>query len=94
MQKINSIQEINHSIMFGTWTNAELTSMMDAIKWNRAQLAQTTKRQLQVGDAVKFTSNRDGRTYSGKVERIKIKYVLVNTPLGRYNVPANMLEAA
>jgi hypothetical protein len=27
------------------------------------------------------------------VNKIKIKYVLVNTPGGLFNVPANMLEA-
>jgi plastocyanin len=94
MEKLTSIQQLNHSIMFGSWTNTELTSMLDAVKWNRAQLAQATKRQLQVGDTVKFTSNRDGRTHTGTVDKIKIKYVLVKTPAGRYNVPANMLEAA
>ena len=94
MEQLSNIQQLNHSIMFGTWTDAELTSMIDAIKWNRAQLAKQNKRQLSVGDAVKFTSNRNGQTYLGTVEKIKIKYVLVKTPVGRYNVPANMLAAA
>lgn len=88
------IKQINAAIIGQTWTNAELSSMIDAIKYARAQLSRQTKRSLQVGDTVKFTSNRNGMTYRGTVDKIKIKYVLVQTPQGRYNVPANMLEAA
>jgi hypothetical protein len=43
---------------------------------------------------VKFTSNRNGLTYVGDVRKVKIKFVLVNTPGGLFNVPANMLEVA
>jgi hypothetical protein len=33
-------------------------------------------------------------TYVGIVCKVKIKFVLVNTNGGLFNVPANMLEAA
>jgi uncharacterized membrane protein len=94
MEQLTNIQQINRAIMFGNLTNVELNSIIDAVKWARTQMQKTQARTLKVGDAVKFTSNRNGRTYTGTVERIKIKNVIVNTPLGRYNVPANMLEAA
>ena len=93
MQQLTEIQQINHAIMFGNFTNTELNSMLDAIKWARAQMTKQQTRALRVGDTVKFTSNRNGVTYQGTVDKIKIKYILVNTPQGRYNVPANMLEA-
>jgi hypothetical protein len=51
-------------------------------------------RTFKLGDSVKFTSNRNGMTYTGIVRKVKIKYILVGTPAGVYNVPANMLEAA
>jgi hypothetical protein len=51
-------------------------------------------RSFKIGDSVKFTSNRNGLTYIGTVRKVKIKFVLVNTPGGLFNVPANMLEAA
>lgn len=86
------IKQLNSAIMLGSWTDAEITSMIDAIKFARANLAKSNKRQLTIGSQVKFTSNRNGVTYSGIVDKIKVKYVLVNTPQGRYNVPANMLE--
>ena len=86
------IKQINSAIMFGTWTDVELSSMIDAIKFARASLVKSNKRQLTLGASVRFTSNRNGVTYTGTVDKIKVKYILVNTPQGHYNVPANMLE--
>ena len=94
MEQLTEIQQVNRAIMFGNFTNVELSSIIDAVKFARAQLTKSTARALRVGDSVKFTSNRNGRTYIGTVERIKIKNVIVNTNAGRYNVPASMLEAA
>lgn len=93
MEQLSTIQQLNSAIMFGNWTNTEIESMISAIKFARTQIAKQQARALRVGDAVKFTSNRNGRTYQGTVDKIKIKYILVNTPQGRYNVPASMLEA-
>jgi hypothetical protein len=87
-----TIQEINSAIMSGNFTNDQLASIGDAIRFARANLVRQTKRQLTIGSKVKFTSNRNGVTYLGTVDKIKIKFVLVNTPQGRYNVPASMLE--
>ena len=94
MQKLTKIQEINQAIMFGEFTNVELESMIDAIKFARASIANINKNQFRVGSTVKFRSNRNGVTYTGTVEKVKIKYTLVRTNAGLYNVPANMLEAA
>ena len=88
------IKDINSAIMFGSFTNEQLNSIGDAIRYARAQLTQKNKRAFQLGDSVKFTSNRNGLTYVGTVRKVKIKYVLVNTNGGLFNVPANMLEAA
>jgi hypothetical protein len=88
------IKQINSAIMFGTWTNVELNSMMDAIKWNRAQLAKQIKWSISKGDNVQFTSSKNGVTYKGIVEKVAIKYVTVVTPQGKWRVPANMLSVA
>lgn len=88
-----SIQEINRAIISGVFTNDDLNSIVDAIKYARAQLTKQNKRTFRLGDQVKFTSNRNGLTYVGTVRKVKIKYILVNTPGGLFNVPANMLEA-
>lgn len=94
MEKLSTIQQINSAIMFGNFTNVELESVISAVKFARASLAKQNKRAFQLGDSVKFTSNRNGLTYVGTVRKVKIKYVLVNTNGGLFNVPANMLEAA
>ncbi len=88
------VKEINSAIMFGNLTNDQLSSVIDAVKFVRAQLTQQKKRIFSIGDSVKFTSNRNGLTYVGTVRKVKIKFVLVNTPGGTFNVPANMLETA
>ena len=88
------VKAINSAIMFGNLTNDELNSVVDAVKFARAQMTKQKTRAFQIGDSVKFTSNRNGLTYVGTVRKVKIKFVLVNTPGGLFNVPANMLEAA
>jgi hypothetical protein len=85
------IKQINSAIMFGTWTDIELRSMIDAVKWNRAQLTQQTKRSLRIGDNVNFTSSKTGLNVTGVVTKIAIKYVTVKTVNGLWRVPANML---
>ena len=89
-----NVKEINSAIMFGNLTNDELSSVIDAVKFARSQMTKQKTRTFKLGDSVKFTSNRNGLTYVGTVRKVKIKYVLVNTPGGVFNVPANMLEAA
>ena len=85
------IKQVNSAIMFGTWTDIELRSMIDAVKWNRAQLTQQTKRSLRIGDNVNFTSSKTGLNVTGVVTKIAIKYVTVKTVNGLWRVPANML---
>ena len=85
------IKQINSAIMFGQWTDTELRSMVDAVKWNRAQLGKQVKRSLAIGDSVNFTSSKTGRNVTGIVTKIAIKYVTVKTINGLWKVPANML---
>ena len=88
---MRTIQEINQAIMFGDWTNTELSSMIDAVKWRRATLNRLTKASLAVGDNVNFTSSKTGMNVTGMVTKIAIKYVTVRTAQGLWRVPANML---
>ena len=88
------INTINGAIMRGGFSNADLDSIADSLKYARSKLGRAKLRAFGPGDAVKFTSNRNGRVYQGVVEGVKIKNVIVNTALGRFRVPANMLEAA
>ncbi len=86
-----TIQQVNSAIMLQSWTNEQLASMIDAVKWNRANLARQVKRSITVGDNVEFTSSKTGRLTRGFVTKVAIKYVTVNTGMGMWRVPANML---
>jgi uncharacterized protein YwbE len=86
-----TIQEVNSAIMLQTWTNTELSSMIDAVKWNRDHLAKQIKRSIRTGDNVEFTSSKTGRLTRGFVKKVAIKYVTVDTGMGLWRVPANML---
>jgi len=89
---MRTVQEINQAIMFGDFTNTELSSMIDAVKWRRATLAKLTKASLAVGDTVNFTSSKTGMNVTGVVMKIAIKYVTVQSVKGLWRVPANMLS--
>ena len=89
-----SIRDINSAIIAGTFTNDQLSSIVDAVRFARSQLTQQTKRSLFLGDTVKFTSTKNGVTYTGTVNKIAIKYITVSTPQGLWKVPANMLVSA
>jgi len=86
------IKQVNSAIMFGNWTDMELSSMIDAIKFARASLQKQVKRSLSLGDTVKFHSTKRGVTMQGTVSKIAVKYITVNTQQGLWRVPANMLE--
>ena len=87
-----TIQQVNSAIMLQTWTDVELRSMIDAVQWNRANLAKQIKQSITIGANVEFTSSKTGRTMRGHVTKVAIKYVTVNTGLGLWKVPANMLR--
>jgi hypothetical protein len=88
------IDDILHTIQFGALDNNELNGILAAVKYRRAQITQTMRRQLTVGDSVRFFSSRLGRTVQGAVQKVAIKYVTVSTAQGLWRVPASMLETA
>ena len=86
-----SIQTVNAEILQGNFTNDQLISIIDAVKFARARLTEQTKRGLRIGDNVNFNSVKQGRNVTGVVMKIAIKYVTVQTVNGLWRVPANML---
>jgi LysM repeat protein len=87
------IKQINSAIMFGTFTNTELESIMSAVQYARAQLRAVKIRTFTKGDTVKFHSIKRGVTVTGTVTKVAIKYVTVKDGVTLWKVPANMLEA-
>jgi len=87
-----NIQAINSAIISGTWSNADLESMIDAVKFARGRLATTMKFQVRAGTRVKFHSTKRNMTVEGTVTKMAQKYATVSTSQGLWKVPANMLE--
>ena len=86
-----NITQINTEILQGDFTNDQLTSIIDAVKFARARLTERNKRSLRIGDNVNFNSTKMGRNVTGVVMKIAIKFVTVRTAAGLWRVPANML---
>ena len=89
-----SINEVNSAIMQQEWTNEQLMSMWQAVKYARERLGKKTVWSLTVGANVKFTDSRTGRVHVGTVTKIKLKKVIVREGMTNWNVPAAMLSAA
>ena len=87
-----NVKDINTAIITGTWSNDELSSMIDAVKFARSRLTQTMKFQVRAGTKVKFHSTKRGQTFEGTVTKMAQKYATVSTNAGLWKVPANMLE--
>ena len=93
-----NIMQINTEILAGNFTNDQLTSIVDAVKFAKARLSDQTKRSLRIGDTVNWNSTRAGQfgrhpihNVTGVVMKIAIKFVTVRTSTGLWRVPANML---
>lgn len=93
MEQLSTIQQVNSAIMFGNFTNTELTSILSAVQFAKAQLRKDKIRTIKVGDSVKFTSTKHGTVITGTVAKVAIKFVTVRSNQGLWRVPANMLEA-
>lgn len=84
--------DIISAIRSGSWTFDEINDIIQAGINARSQLGRQKMRGLRPGMTVRFTSNRTGHVYQGTVVETKLKNVVVQTPGGRYRVPASMLE--
>ena len=93
-----NIKEINTAIIHGHFSNEELNSIGDAIKFARSQLAALNKMSIAKGSSVKFTNSRSGLTVTGFVDKVNRKFVLVREykpgatfATTVWRVPASML---
>lgn len=91
-----TIKDINSAIIAGSFTDAELTSIGDAIRFARSQMIRKATGTLVVGTKVKFTSSKTGRTVIGSVVKVNRKFIIVKdgVTLGNWRVPGNMLTVA
>jgi hypothetical protein len=89
-----TISDVNSAIMYQNWTNDELMTMYQAVKYAREKLTKRNVWSLTVGAEVKFTNSRTGRVHVGKVTKINRKRVIVREGMTNWTVPAAMLSAA
>ena len=72
--------------------SADIQSIVDAVKLRRNQLHLQDAQSFRVGDTVFFRGRRNS-LQEAKVEKIKVKFVLVRTLDGtRWNVPGSHLS--
>jgi hypothetical protein len=89
---MKTFQEVRYAIQFSNFSNDELNSLSEAIRYARSELVKDVKRGLCIGDNVNFISSRSGKNVTGHVTKIAVKYVTVRTIEGLWKVPANMLS--
>lgn len=90
---MTTLTDITGALVSGKFTNDELNGIAQAVTYARAQLAHRNKFTLSPGVTVSFNSTKLNQRISGQVEKINRKFVIVNTSVGKWRVPANMLEA-
>jgi hypothetical protein len=89
-----TIQDINSTIINGSFTNEQLDAINMAVRFARNQIAQQNKFTMVRGSKVQFVSTRTGQTVIGEVTDIKRKFIHVRSGMTNWRVPANMLKAA
>ena len=68
----------------------DINLIIDAVKLRRNQMHTQMAQSFRIGDTVSFRG-RYGRTETGTVTKVKVKYVVVDTGMARWNVPGNHL---
>lgn len=85
---MDKFEEISHFILTKA-TNDELRSIVEFVQMRRKQLTKATIRSVIKGDQVVFNSQKMG-SVTGTVLEVKVKNLIVDTPHGRFRVPASM----
>ena len=92
---MTTINEINQTIISGSFTNEQLDSIIMAVKFARNQITAKNRGQMVIGTQVKFTHPKTGKELSGDVIKVARKFITVKTGVAStWRVPANMLDFA
>tara|TARA_B100000959_G_scaffold121246_2_gene127466 strand:- start:2313 stop:2594 length:282 start_codon:yes stop_codon:yes gene_type:complete len=68
----------------------EIRELTDLIRTRKETLGRQKMQELKVGDKVTFDNK--GKIISGTIRKKNIKRVVVDTEMGGWNVPVNVLE--
>ena len=90
-----NVKDINTAIVTGSFTNADLDSIQDAIKFAKSRIASQLSVTLGKGSKVTLSHVKLGGRVTGTVLKVKIKKADVQLDTGMiYTVPLSMLSAA
>ena len=90
-----NIQAINTAIVTGSFTNTDLDSITDAIKFAKSRIASQLSVTLGKGTKVSLSHAKLGGRVFGTVLKVKIKKADVKLDSGQtYTVPLAMLSVA
>ena len=84
--------QISAEIISGKLSNDELNEIVRAIKFARSRLTSQAKNTIVPGSSVKWAGRHGQMT--GTVRKVAIKYATVDTAIGGWKVPLNMLQLA
>lgn len=88
------IKAINTAIVTGSFTNTELDSIYDAVKFAKSRIATQLSCTLGKGSKVTLSHAKLGGRVQGTVLKVKIKKADVKLDTGPiYTVPLSMLTA-
>ena len=77
-----SAAEIEQAIIGRSWTQDEISSAFEVLKFVSQKLNKATKSNFKVGNMVSFTTN-NGETIKGTVDKIFEKNIQVSTSAGK-----------
>lgn len=86
------LNDLIKEIRGATWTNDELTQIIQAAVSARESLGREIKHSLRPGVTVSYVSSRNNQKQLGTVERLGIKNTVVRTHVGLVRVPNNMIS--
>jgi hypothetical protein len=86
------IKQVNEAIIFGQFTDIELNSILDAVRFRRTSMQKRMKYVLKQGQMVRWNSARRGIPAEGEIRKIGHKFATVQEGVRLWKVPMNMLE--
>ena len=90
-----NVKDINTAIVTGSFSNTDLDSIQDAIKFAKSRIANQLGATLRSGSKVSLQHAKLGGRVFGTVLKVKIKKADVKLDSGMtYSVPLSMLTAA
>ena len=87
MAMLNTVQD-----QIGRMSAAELNKVVESIKLRRTFLARETANSIVIGDKVQFNGGPKHGIITGKVVKVNIKTIVVDSGPNNWKVSANLIS--